>query len=328
MRDKLLSATDMVCDMAGTLLDFAERNKDVPLVGRTHYQRAMPSSAGLWAGAIAEALLDDIELLRAAYRIADQCPLGSAASYGVNLNIDRQMVSDLLGFARVQNNVLYANNSRGKVEAIILSALCQVMLDLSKMASDIIFMSMPEIGYFKLPQDLCGGSSLMPQKRNPALFELTRAKTSAVLAAHAQVTEIIRPLISGYHRDFQETKRPLMSGIETTQAALQVCALGVSKLTCDREKCVAAFSKDVFATDRVLDIVKSGVPFRDAYKQVALSLEQTGMEDPRANIRKKTHVGATGNLGLALARRRMAAERRWSKQARKLWTAAIERLLR
>ena len=226
MRDKLLTLFESACDMGGLLADFAEKHKDVPIVGRTHYQRAMPSSVGLWAGAIAESLLDDLALLRAAYQIADQCPLGSAASYGVNLDIDRQMVSDLLGFARVQNNALYANNSRGKVEAIALSALSQIMLDLSKMANDIIFWSMPEFGYFVLPQDLCGGSSLMPQKRNPALFELTRAKTAVVIACHLQVMEIIRPLISGYHRDFQETKRPLMTGMEITQAALQVCGLG------------------------------------------------------------------------------------------------------
>ncbi len=184
MRDKLLTLFELACDMGGLLADFAEKHKDVPIVGRTHYQRAMPSSVGLWAGAFAESLLDDLALLRAAYQVADQCPLGSAASYGVNLDIDRQMVSDLLGFARVQNNVLYANNSRGKVEAIALSALSQIMLDLSKMANDIIFWSMPEFGYFVLPQDLCGGSSLMPQKRNPALFELTRAKTAVVIACH------------------------------------------------------------------------------------------------------------------------------------------------
>lgn len=327
MRDKLLTAADMTCYLVGVLLDFAEKHKEVPLVGRTHYQRAMPSSAGLWAGAMAEALLDDMELLRAAYKIADQCPLGSAASYGVNLDIDRQMVSDLLGFERVQNNVLYANNSRGKVEGIVLGALSQVMLDLSKLASDIIFCSMPEIGYFKLPQDLCGGSSLMPQKRNPALFELTRAKCAAVQACLLQVNEIVRPLISGYHRDFQETKRPLMTGVETTLAALQVCALGVSKLTCDRERCIAAFSKDVFATDRVLDLVKEGVPFRDAYRQVALSLESTPMEDPVENIRKKKHIGATGNLGLGMDRRRLARERAWDKSARAVWTKALAKLL-
>ncbi len=326
MRDKLLLAADLTTDLIATLLDFAEKYKDVPLVGRTHYQRAMPSSAGLWAGAMAEALLDDMELLRAAYKIADQCPLGSAASYGVNLDIDRQMVSDLMGFARVQNNVLYANNSRGKVEGIILGALSQVMLDLSKLASDIIFCSMPEIGYFKLPQDLCGGSSLMPQKRNPALFELTRAKCATVQACLSQVNEIVRPLISGYHRDFQETKRPLMTGVETTLAALQVCALGVSKLTCDEPRCIAAFSKDVFATDRVLDMVKQGIPFRDAYKQVAVSLDSTPMEDPVENIRSKKHLGATGNLGLDLDRRRLAQERAWSQSTRKTWTTALAKL--
>ena len=328
MRDKLLTLFELACDMGGLLADFAERHKDVPIVGRTHYQRAMPSSVGLWAGAIAESLLDDLALLRAAYQVADQCPLGSAASYGVNLDIDRQMVSDLLGFARVQNNALYANNSRGKVEAIALSALSQIMLDLSKMANDIIFWSMPEFGYFVLPQDLCGGSSLMPQKRNPALFELTRAKTAVVIACHLQVMEIVRPLISGYHRDFQETKRPLMTGVEITQAALQVCGLGLSKLTVDEKRCVAAFTPEVFATDRVLDMVKGGAPFRDAYQQVARSLEKTVMEDPRANIRKKTHLGATGNLGLDLARKRLDDERGWLNQARAAWVPAIEKLLK
>jgi argininosuccinate lyase len=327
MRDRLLWATELACDMIDVLLDFAEKHKDVPIVGRTHFQRAMPSSVGLWAGAIAESLLDDLELLRSAYRIADQCPLGSAASYGVNLPIDRKMVSDLLGFEHVQGNVLYANNSRGKVEAIILSALAQVMNDLSKMSVDIILWSMPEFGYFILPEDLCGGSSLMPQKRNPAFFELTRAKAATLLGCYVQVMEQVRPLISGYHRDFQETKRPLMTGFQITEQALRVCGLGVSRLGVDRERCIAAFTPEVFATDRVLRMVGEGTPFRDAYKQVALSIEKTEMEDPVENIRKKTHLGATGNLGLDCARRRAASARSWSEESRNTWEEAISALL-
>lgn len=327
MRERLLATADALLDMAGVLLEFAAKYEYVPIVGRTHFQRAMPASVGLWAGAIAESLLDDMELIRSAYVIADQCPLGSAASYGVNLDIDRQMVSDLLGFAKVQNNVLYANNSRGKVEAIILSALVQVMNDLSKMATDVILWSMPEFGYFKLPQDLCGGSSLMPQKRNPAFFELTRAKAATLSGYLAQVLEIVRPLISGYHRDLQETKKPLMAGFEITESALRVCALAVSKLTCDEQRCIEAFSRDVFATDRVMELVKQGVPFRDAYRQVAVSIDKTPMEDPVENIRKKTHLGATGNLGLDLARQRQSAERDWTERSREKWTAAIEHLM-
>ena len=328
MRDKLLAVAGAVCDTVPVLLDFAEQHRDVPIVGRTHFQRAMPSSVGLWAGAFAESLLDDMEPLRAAYKVADQCPLGSAASYGVNLGIDRQFVSDALGFARVQNNVLYVNNSRGKVEAMVLSALVQIMLDLSKLSSDVILWSMPEFGYFKLPKEFCPGSSLMPQKRNPGPFELTRARTAAVVAALQQVLEIVRPLISGYHRDFQETKKPLMTGLEITDSALRVCALVMGRVEVDGEQCVKAFTPEVFATDRVLEMVKEGKPFRDAYRDVADSLDKTDMEDPRQNIKKKTHLGATGNLGLDMARERLAAERGWAQDARNLWTTAIETLVK
>ncbi len=327
MRDELLGTARQCCDTAEALLGFAEKYEHVPVVGRTHSQRAMPASMGLWAAAFAESLLDDLELLRAAYRVADQCPLGSAASFGVNLNIDRQFVSDLMGFARVQNNVLYANNSRGKIEGAVLSALAQIMLDLSKLSSDIIFWAMPEFGYLTLPEELCAGSSLMPQKRNPDVFELTRAKAATVTACMAQVLEQARPLISGYHRDFQETKRPLIAGVTQTRASLAVCRLGVSQLGCDEARCLAGFTREVFATDRALELVKRGVPFRDAYREVAATIEQTPMEDPRENIRRKTHTGATGNLGLTLSHRRIAEERLWIERAFAAWNEPIGRLI-
>ncbi len=327
MRDKLLQVVDAAAALIDVLVAFAEKHKAVPIVGRTHFQRAMPSSVGLWAGAIAESLLDDIELAKTAYAIADQCPLGSAASYGVNLDIDRQYVSDALGFARVQNNVLYVNNSRGKVEAIILSALAQIMNDLAKMASDVILWSMPEFDYFKLPPEFCPGSSLMPQKRNPGPFELTRAKATTVAGHLMNVLELVRPLISGYHRDFQDTKKPLMAGIDITLAALRVNAVTMAKVVVDAEQCVAAFTPEVFATDRVLGMVKNGMPFRDAYREVAKSLDATEMEDPRANILAKTHLGATGNLGLDLARKRCTQATRWSSDARDVWEKAIETMM-
>jgi len=328
MRDKLLLLTDAICRVAAVLLDFAEKHKDVPIVGRTHFQRAMPSSVGLWAGAFAESLADDISLIRAAYNITDQCPLGSAASYGVNLDIDRRMVSDSLGFARVQNNVLYVNNSRGKVEAVILSTLAQIMNDLSKLSSDVILWSMPEFGYFTLPAEFCPGSSLMPQKRNPGPFELIRAKAAAVTANLVQVLDLTRPLISGYHRDFQETKRPLMTGFDITLGALNVCGLCVGGLKVNAEQCMKAFTSEVFATDRVLELVKQGKAFRDAYREVAQSLADAPMEDPVENIRKKTHLGATGNLGLDLARKRIEKERAWCADARSVWSEAIDKLRR
>jgi argininosuccinate lyase len=326
MRDKLLEIAGATCDAAKVLVAFAAQHQDVPLVGRTHFQRAMPSSAGLWAGAFAESLLDDVELLRAAYALADQCPLGSAASYGVNLPIDRRAVSDSLGFAKVQNNVLYANNSRGKIEGVVLSALVQIANDLAKLSSDVILWSMPEFGYFSLPEAFCPGSSLMPQKRNPGPFELTRAGAASVQANLFEVLELVRPLISGYHRDFQLTKKPLMSGIAATLAMLRVNALTVAGLKVNEEACIAAFDVDCFATDRVMKLVKEGRPFRDAYREVAKTLASTPMEDPVANIRQKTHLGAPGNLGLELARKRIESERAWAVQVRETWEKAIQAL--
>ena len=198
--------------LARALTDFAERHQGVPLVGRTHMQRAMPSSVGLWAGAFAESLLDDLELLERRTDINDQCPLGSAASYGVPLAIDRQYVSDLLGFARVQNNVLYANNSRGKTESIILAALAAIGVDLSRFAEDALIFSLPEFGYFSLPDELCTGSSIMPNKKNPGGLEKLRSGPPPLIAELVQTLELLRGLPSGYNRDLQDTKDPFVRG--------------------------------------------------------------------------------------------------------------------
>jgi len=327
MRDQLLGVTDAALEFCETLLAFAEAHKAVPMPGRTHFQRAMPSSVGLWAAAFMESLLDDVELVRTAYRIADQCPLGSAASYGVTLPIDRQLVSDLLGFARVQNNVLYVNNSRAKVESIVLSAAAQIMLDLSKLANDVIIFAAPEFGYFSLPEKFCPGSSIMPQKRNPAPFELTRAKAATVLACLTQVMETARGLPSGYNRDFQETKAPLMRGLDVTLASLAVCNRIVPEIEVNEQTLRDAFTPELFATDRALELVQQGVPFRDAYRQVATGLDSLECPDPAASILARTHLGATGNLGLDLSRNRLRDERAWSRAARETWETAFERLL-
>ena len=287
--------------LAQTLTVFAKKYHKVALPGRTHTQLAMPSSLGLWAGAFAESMLDNIKILQNAYELSDQCPLGSAASYGVALPIDRQMTSDLLGFAKVQNNVLYCNNSRGKFEAAILHALVQVMNDLSKMSSDLILFSLPEIKYVSLPKEMCLGSSLMPQKKNPCSLELMRAKAATVSSYLMQVFEIIRPLVSGYNRDFQETKAPLMNGFDTTLSSILVMIKTIEGLNVHTENCLKAFTGELFATDLILQKVVAGVPFRTAYQQVAAEIENVEVCDPVANILSKTHIGATGNLGLDLA---------------------------
>lgn len=327
MRDRLLVAAERLLACVDVLLGFAERHKDVPIPGRTHFQRAMPASVGLWAGAFAESLLDDLLVLRAAYEVTDQNPLGSAASYGVNLPIDRQMTTDLLGFAKVQNNVLYANNSRGKVEALVLSALMQIGLDLSKLAADVILFATPEFGYFRLPEKFCGGSSLMPQKRNPGVFELTRARAGTLLGLLVRAVDIVRTLPSGYNRDFQETKGALMQGFDITCACLDVCGHVLAETEVDRARCIASFTPELFATDRVIDLVRQGVPFRDAYRRVAAELDALERLDPVANILAKTHLGAPGNLGLDLSRARVADERAWIERARARWQKPIAELL-
>ena len=317
-REKLLGLFGDTLGLCGTLRAFAERHQGVPMIGRTHTQVAMPSSVGLWAAAWLESLLDDLRLLEAAYELNDQCPLGSAASYGVPMAIDRQLTSDLLGFGKLQNNVLYANNSRGKTESVILGSCVQIAIDLSRVAQDLINFSLPEFGYFTIPKELCTGSSIMPQKRNPCGLELVRAKTSTILACYNQVLNILKGLPSGYNRDLQETKRPFIEGLRLTGACVRVMDITFARLDVNAERCVAAFkaAPEVFATDEALRLVVQGVPFRDAYRQVAASIERLGEADPRAAIALRKHVGGPANLHLDVADagiehvKEFAAERR------------------
>jgi argininosuccinate lyase len=295
---QLIGLASAIVDLARGAASFAERHAKLPMVGRTHMQRAMPSSVGLWMGALAEALADDLDLLWAAYALNDQCPLGSAASYGVPIDLDRRLVASALGFSKVQNNVLYVANTRGKIEAAILNACVQVMIDLSRYAQDIMLFSMPEFGYFRVPVEFCTGSSIMPQKRNPCVLELVRARTATVIAEHERLLGIVKGLPTGYNRDGQETKEPFMKGLDVTRASVRIFAPTIARLEVDEEKLLAAFHPEVFATDVALELVVGGMPFRDAYRQVKEHLDDLGQADPRAAIAKKTHLGGTARLGL------------------------------
>lgn len=327
MKNEILQVTQEALGTCDILCKFAESYSDVPIPGRTHFQRAMPSSLGLWAGAFAESILDDIQLLKGVYELVDQCPLGSAASYGVSLLIDRQYCADLLGFNAVQNNVLYANNSRGKFEAALLHDLVQIMNDLSKVATDIIIFSAPEFGYFTLPEKFCPGSSLMPQKRNPCPLEIIRAKSATLQGFLFQTLEIVRALPSGYNRDFQETKRPIMQGLEITNISLKVFSQIFSELQVNRKTCIDAFTPELFATDQVLKLTKEGIPFRDAYKQVAKNPHHVSEMDPVVNILSKKHQGATGNLGIAISYSKLRENRKWLDSETKKWSDKITHLM-
>lgn len=326
MKDQMRQIAQDLLDACDVLRKFAESNREVPVPGRTHFQRAMPSSIGLWAGAFAESLLDDMQLLKDAYELIDQCPLGSAASYGVSIPIDRQYCADLLGFKVVQNNVLYANNSRGKFEAAVLHVLVQIMNDLSKIATDIIIFSAPEFGYFLLPEKFCPGSSLMPQKRNPCPLELIRAKSATLQGLLFQSLEIVRALPSGYNRDFQETKRPIMHGLETTSLSLNVFSQILSELQVNKKACIDAFTSELFATDQVLKLTVEGSAFRNAYQQVAKNPNDVTETDPVANIMSKKHQGATGNLGISIICTKQSEYQTWLNAEKKKWDEVLTTL--
>jgi argininosuccinate lyase len=275
----------------------------------------MPSSVGLWAGAFLENLLDDLELTEGAYRLNDRSPLGSAASYGVPLPLDREMVARRLGFREVQNNVLGVQNSRGKMEGIILGALDFIGVTLARLSEDLIMFSMPEFGYFHLPPELCSGSSIMPQKMNPDVLELVRGKSHTVSAWAGQVKSVIRNLPSGYNRDFQETKEPFIRGLSCIQDCLLAVRLTVEKLQVNRETLKSSFTSDVFAADEAFKLVAKGIPFRDAYLQVAGKLDRLKGFTPEETIKNRTAAGTAGNLRLDRAETQLDSEKKkWADQ--------------
>lgn len=236
--------------------------------GYTHTRKAMPTSIKVWAGAFIDSMRDNKILLKMTLELIDQSPLGSGAGYGVPLDLDREMTALKMGFKRVQKNPIYVQMSRGKFESTFLHCLTQIMFDLNKIATDIIFFSIPELAYLVIPDEFCTGSSIMPQKKNPDVLELIRAKYHKVVSMESEVKNITANLISGYNRDLQDTKAPVLKSFEITEKSFEVMTLVIGGLHVDASKCSAAMSNEVYATERVYDLVKKGIPFRDAYKTV------------------------------------------------------------
>ncbi|MDE1851794.1 MAG: argininosuccinate lyase [Candidatus Micrarchaeota archaeon] len=265
-----LKKCELLCgSFIKSLKSFSKKYGSIAMPGYTHTRKAMPSSAGLWAGAFIESMEDNISLLKGAYSMIDQSPLGTGAGYGVPIKVDRQSTAKELGFAKVQENPIYVQNSRGKFEAEMAHALSMVMLDLNKMAQDLITFSMPEFGYFTIPKEFTTGSSMMPHKRNPDALELLRASYHVVSSCEFQIKGIISNLISGYNRDFQLTKEPAMKAFDTAETSLAVAGAMVNAIKVDKNACKKAMTEELFATQQAYLLVKKGVPFRDAYKKVA-----------------------------------------------------------
>lgn len=303
MREAALKLSSATLSSASSLIDLAEKNKDVPMPGRTHMQIAMPSSVALWALSFAEELLEETGMLMDLYKVIDQSPLGSAASYGVSLPLDREYTALLMGFSKVQNNVLYANNSRGKFEAFFLDHASYIALTFSKLAQDLMLFTLPEFGYFSLPRELCTGSSIMPQKKNPDGLELARSRTAVIVSCAERVKDIIKALPSGYNRDFQDTKEPFIEGFRTTEELVLIMKEMIDKLSVHPEALKKACVPELYATDRVMEKVLSGGNFRDSYRNIGLNLESVKAEDPVAALAKRTSAGTTGNLGIGMDRK-------------------------
>ena len=299
MREALVKTVDSALDVADRLIAFAERNADVPMPGRTHMQIAMPSSVALWALSFAEEMLDTIFMSSALYDVLDQSPLGSAASYGVPLPLDREYTACLMGFKKIQNNVLYANNSRGRFEAMLLDFFSYIALTISKISQDLMIFTLPELGYFSLPKELTTGSSIMPQKKNPDGLELARSRTALILSLSERVKSIIKCLPSGYNRDFQDTKEPLIEGYKAIMELIGITSHMIEGLVVHPDALEKGCVKELYATDRVMERVLSGGNFRDSYLSVGLNLDDVKEdEDPHLALKKRTSTGTTGNLNV------------------------------
>lgn len=241
----------------------------VKMPGYTHMQRAMPSSVGMWLGSYRDSLKDDLILLSAAREIIDQNPLGSAAGYGENiLGLDRKFTTEELNFKRVQNNPMYCGFSRGKFENIVLQAMGNVMFDLGKLASDLLLFTTKEYNFFALPDSFRTGSSIMPQKKNYDVLELTRGNIGIFEGYKDQIGNVIRNLPAGYNRDFQLTKEPYMKGMKLAQDTINIMSLVVKNLEVKRENLEKACTPELYATDEALKLVKGGKSFREAYQEV------------------------------------------------------------
>lgn len=295
LRAELKHIAQEVKALFDTLILLSNTHKDKLLPGYTHLQLAMPSSFGLWFGAYAESLVDDMELVQAAYNICNKNPLGSGAGYGSSFPLDRELTTKLLGFNTLNYNVVYAQMTRGKSEKAAATALASVAATLSKFAYDVCLYMNQNFGFITFPSELTTGSSIMPHKKNPDVFELIRAKCNRIQAVPNELTLLINNLPSGYHRDMQITKEALFPAITELLNCLTTCRLMLQHIVVKDSILNDEKYVHLFSVERVNELVLQGTPFRDAYKQVGKEIEEGSFKAP-AQLHH-THVGSMGNLG-------------------------------
>jgi len=294
IRHELREIADGVMTLFGELQEKSERFKDVLMPGYTHLQIAMPSSFGLWFGAYAESLADDMLFLQAAYRMANRNPLGSAAGYGSSFPLDREMTTRLLGFSSMDYNVVYAQMGRGKTERNVAFAMASVAGTLAKMAFDACLFNCQNFGFIRLPKECTTGSSIMPHKKNPDVFELIRAKCNKLQALPEQITLIMNNLPVGYFRDLQIIKEVFLPAFGELKDCLRMAAYIISKMEVNRNILDNPMYDPMFSVEEVNRLAAAGMPFRDAYRKVGMEIE-SGTYRADRNI-CHTHEGSMGNL--------------------------------
>jgi len=308
LRDHLDRLAAVSLNIAEHFLERAAGDERTPMPGYTHLQRAVPSTIGLWCGAFAESFLDIASLARTTREWINTCPLGTAAGYGVNLDLDRQGVSDELGLDRLQFNAMYAQNSRGRFDLAALHALHQALLEVRRFAWDLSLFTTEEFGFVRLPDRFTTGSSIMPNKRNPDVVELLRASCGIVEGAMTELASVLA-LPSGYQRDLQATKEPLIRALSRGLAALAILPDLVASMEFDRARLREAMTPGMFATDRAIELASEGMPFREAYRQVGKEIDAMTALPIDESIAKRTSLGGSGNLGLDVLRQRLESLR-------------------
>jgi argininosuccinate lyase len=296
LREEVLKIKDEVKGLFDLLIEQSEKYKDKLLPGYTHLQIGMPSSFGLWFGAYAESLIDDLELLSASYAIANKNPLGSGAGYGSSFPLNRTKTTELLRFGSLNYNSVYAQMTRGKTEKAVSVGLSSVAMTVGRLAMDCCLYINQNFGFISFPSELTTGSSIMPHKKNPDVFELIRAKCNRIQSIPNELSLLLANLPSGYHRDLQLTKEILFPAIEELKACIQLTKLMLSNIEVEDGILKDEKYKYLFSVEAVNDLVNKGIPFREAYKQVGEQIEKKEFNYDSSKALKHTHEGSIGNL--------------------------------
>ena len=304
-RNKIVTIRSQLKKFMAALLNFSKKYEMVPMAGYTHTQRAMPASVGMWASSFLEILLNQKNTVDAAYSLNDVNVLGSAAGFGTAFAIDRDSVTEKLGLGRTQVNSMSCQLSRGQVECQTLQAFWGVMFVINRLAHDMVWMTSVEFDFLDVAKSCTTGSSIMPHKRNLDPCEIIRGRYHIFTGYLAQAQSVISNLFSGYNSDYQESKPIFMEGLELISTSIEAMTIVIENTGVKEDKLKAAFSSDLFATDEVNRYVMEGKTFRDAYREVKANLDKVDVEDPQENIHAKTHLGATGNLGLDVLEKRL-----------------------